>query len=335
MLPGHWQPDPLNPGQEAWGPQWGGLVTFALTSASQISVPPMADTTSQGYADSYNEVKLLGELNSTARTAEQTEIGIFWALDRVGMGTPMVIYTKALLTVATQQGNDMWDNARLFAMAGVAMSDAGCVAWDSKFVYDFWRPVTGIRQGDQDGNPLTEADPAWTPLGAPGGTHPDGSIINDFTPPFPTYVSGHATFGGAVFKAMEHFFGTDSIAFQLESPELPGVMRSFSSFSQAMAENGRSRVYLGIHWNFDDTVGRDVGGRIADYVAANHFEPVAACLCELDGSAGVNVFDLLAYLNAWFVADPSADLDGQGGVDVLDLLVYLDCWFPAVSGAGC
>ncbi len=332
-LPGHWQPDPLNPHQEAWGPAWGELRTFAISSVFQMHVPPVGDMTSVEYAESYNEVKSLGALNSTTRTAEQTEIGLFWALDRAGMGTPMVIYTDALLVVAEQQGNDLWENAHLFAMAGVAMADAGCVAWDAKYRYDFWRPVTGIRQGDFDGNPDTVGDPTWTPLGAPGGVHPDGSTINNFTPPFPTYLSGHATFGGAAFRALERFYGTDSIPFQLESPELPGVVRSFSSFSQAMEENGRSRVYLGIHWNFDDTVGRQVGSEIADYIAEHHFLPVEACLCELDGADGVNVFDLLAYLDAWFAHDASANLDGQAGVDVFDLLMYLDCWFPASAGA--
>src|SRR5690606_6092775 len=173
----------------AWGPAWGELRTFAISSVFQMHVPPVGDMTSVEYAASYNEVKSLGALNSTTRTAEQTEIGLFWALDRAGMGTPMVIYTDALLVVAEQQGNDLWENARLFAMAGVAMADAGCVAWDAKYRYDFWRPVTGIRQGDFDGNPDTVGDPTWTPLGAPGGVHPDGSIINDFTPPFPTYRS--------------------------------------------------------------------------------------------------------------------------------------------------
>jgi membrane-associated phospholipid phosphatase len=302
MLPGHWQPDPVNPDQEAWGPEWGGLTTFGLTSAAQIVVPPIGDMTSQEYAAAYNDVKSIGRDSSTTRTAEQTEIGLFWALDRVGMGTPMVIYTRALINVARSQGNDLWENAHLFALAGTAMADAGCVAWDAKFTYDFWRPVTGIRQGDLDGNPDTIADPTWTPLGAPGGTE------NNFTPPFPTYISGHATFGGAVFTALERFYGTDSIPFQLESPEVPGVVRSYSSFTEAMAENGRSRVYLGVHWSFDDLVGRDVGTQIADYIASNYFAPVESCACELDGSDGVNVFDLLA---------------------------YLDCWFPAASGAPC
>lgn len=263
--PGHWQADPLNPGQEAWGPAWGNVRPFALKTNNQFMPAPMPELTSQQYADAYNEVKELGAVDSATRTAEQTEIGLFWAYDRVGMGTPMRLYTHAMHTIAQQQGNDVKENAEMFAKATVAMADAGIVAWNSKFEYDFWRPVTGIRQGDLDGNPLTEADPEWTPLGAPGG---EGT---DFTPPFPTYLSGHATFGGALFGSLIEFFGSDDIAFELSSDEMPGVTRSFDSFSEAMAENGRSRVYLGIHWNFDDTEGQATGQQIAQYINGRPF----------------------------------------------------------------
>ncbi|MEM9352722.1 MAG: phosphatase PAP2 family protein [Planctomycetota bacterium] len=266
--PGHWQPDPLNPGQQAWGPAWGEVLPFALQSNRQFVAPPMPDLGSQEYADAYNEVKELGALNSTARTDEQTDIGHFWAYDRVGMGTPHRLFNQALRTIAVQEGNTVEENASLFAKASVAVADAGIIAWNSKFEYDFWRPVTGIRQGDSDGNDMTAADVDWTPLGAPGG-----SSVPDFTPPFPTYVSGHATFGGALFGALAEFYGEDNISFTLESEELTGpeATRTFSSFSEAMAENGRSRVYLGIHWNFDDTVGQELGLDVAGYVFSRPF----------------------------------------------------------------
>lgn len=263
--PGHWQPDPLNPGQEAWGPAWGNVAPFALTSNRQFMPAPMPELTSDEYAVAFDEVKRLGSIDSTERTAEQEEIGYFWAYDRVGMGTPMRMFNNALHVISTQEGNTPEENAELFAKASVAMADAGIVAWNSKFEYDFWRPVTGIRQADSDGNDDTQADIDWTPLGAPGG---EGT---DFTPPFPTYVSGHASFGGALFSTMAEFYGTDNIAFTLESEELPGVERSFSSLSEAMAENGRSRVYLGIHWNFDDTIGQQLGSDIGQYISSQAF----------------------------------------------------------------
>ncbi len=261
--PGHWQSDPLNPGQEAWGPAWGSMQTFAIGSPAPFSPGPPPSLDSAEYAAAFDEVKSLGAIDSVTRTADQTEIGIFWGYDRLGMGTPMAIYNNALRTIAVSQGNTDKQNAELFAKATVAMADAGVVAWDSKFEYDLWRPVTGIREADTDGNPLTEADPDWTPLGAPGGAGPGGTIIDSFTPPFPTYLSGHATFGGAVFQVLADFYGTDDISFSLTSDELPGVTRNFTSFSQAMEENGRSRVYLGIHWNFDDTLGQLAGSQVA------------------------------------------------------------------------
>ena len=272
--PGHWEPDPLNPTQEAWGPQWGEIDTFGLSSPASAFPPAMPDLTSQEYADAFHEVKELGARNSSTRTAEQDEIAYFWAYDRLGMGTPMSLYNQILRNVANDQGNDLMDNARLFALASTSIADAGITAWDSKFKYDLWRPISGIRRADEDGNPATVADPDWEPLGAPGGTAPDGSAIDDFTPPFPTYVSGHASFGGALFQSLTNFFETDEIRFDVSSAELPGTVRSFDSFSEASAENGRSRVYLGIHWNFDDIVARQVGTEVANQIAADHFQPV-------------------------------------------------------------
>lgn len=273
-LPGHWQADPLNPSQGVWGPEWGQLETFAVQSSAHFKPPRMPDLTSPEYTHAFNEVKQLGAVNSTTRTLEQTEIGRFWAYDRLGMGTPMRLFNAIMRTVATDQGNSLDENALMFAMASTAAADAGITAWDAKFEYDFWRPVTGIREADTDGNPLTIADPSWTPMGAPGGTLADGTVINDFTPPFPTYISGHATFSGALFQAMANFYGTDDISFSATSDEVPGVVRSYTSFSEAAIENGRSRVYLGIHWDFDDFIGREAGIEVANYISSNSFQPI-------------------------------------------------------------
>lgn len=267
---GHWQPDPLNPTQEAWGPAWGNVDTFRLPSIASFMPPPPPALNTQQYADAFDEVKKIGSLNSTTRTMEQTEIGNFWAYDRLGMGTPMRLYNQALRNIAQQQGNTTEQNAELFAKATVAMADAGIVAWNSKFEFDLWRPVTGIREADSDGNPLTEADPNWVPLGAPERMGPN------FTPPFPTYLSGHATFGGALFASIADFYGTDEISFILSSDELNGLVRRFDTLSDAMAENGRSRVYLGIHWSYDDTVAQATGQNIANYISTNTFVSFAA-----------------------------------------------------------
>lgn len=271
---GHWEPDPMNPGQEAWGPEWGSLKPFGIREVSDMMPPPMPSMTSDEYTAAFNEVKRLGSIDSTERTADQTEIALFWAYDRLGMGTPMRLYNQVLRNIATSEETDLNETARMFAMAHTSIADAGITAWDAKFEYDFWRPISGIRRADEDGNPNTVADPDWTPLAAPGGTGPDGELINDFTPPFPTYISGHASFGGALFQSLENYFGTDEMSFQLTSDEVPGSVRSFERFSDARIENGRSRVFLGIHWDFDDTMAQGTGQLVADYIHANHFAPV-------------------------------------------------------------
>ncbi len=284
---GKWQPDPLNPGQEAWGPAWGQMTPFAIGSTANIPVPAPPALDSPAYTQAYNEVKDLGRKTGSSRTAEQTHTGLFWAYDREGMGTPMTLYNDIARKVAQDQGNDMQTNAYYFAKTFTAVADAGIVAWDSKFEYDLWRPVTGIREGDHDGNPLTAGESDWTPLGAPGDADQG---INDFTPPFPTYLSGHATFGGALFEMLQMLYGGD-LSFTITSAELSGpeATRTYT-FSEAMADNGLSRVFLGIHWNFDDLVGRAAGQAVAQHITweSGKFalvpEPTTATLALLGGA---------------------------------------------------
>jgi hypothetical protein len=278
---GSFQVDPLNPDVPVWGPAWGDVETFAVSSTESLYPEGTPDLDSAEYAESYNEVLELGSVDSETRTADETEAGIFWAYDREGLGTPMALFGDILETIAVQEGNTFEENAALFAQASVAMADAGIVAWQTKFGEEFWRPVTAIQAGDADGNDSTEGDEDWVALGAPDGGH---DIIG-FTPQFPTYISGHATFGGALFGAIQEFYGTDDIAFEVASEELEILIeneelqaayglelddasRSFNSLSEAMAENGRSRVYLGIHFDFDDIDGQAVGQAVAAEISS-------------------------------------------------------------------
>ncbi|MDX1962322.1 MAG: phosphatase PAP2 family protein [Pirellulales bacterium] len=276
-LPGRWSSDPTRPGtQEAWGPGWGAVKTFTLNSSTQFTVPGVPPLNSQAYTDSYNEVKAKGAATGSTRTADETDIGIFWGYDRQGMGPPPVLYNANLDDIATQQNNTLGQNARLFALASVAMADAAIAAWDVKFVDDFWRPITGIREGDNDGNPNTAGDPNWVPLGAPGSTDPMNNQAANFTPPFPAYVSGHATMGAATYEVLRQFYGTDTMNYTLYSAEsMPSGLhtRNYTSFSQAEYENAYSRIYLGIHWSFDAIDGISLGNDVADHVY-NNFRPI-------------------------------------------------------------
>src|SRR5262245_13503179 len=275
---------------------------FAISSAVDFQAPPPPLLTSVEYANAFNEVKVLGAADAETndrdgnglpdRTPDQTQIGIFWGYDgSPGMGTPPRLYNQIARVLAVQQGNTELQNARLFALVNISMADASIAAWDTKYVYNFWRPVIAIREADPgtgptglgDGNPATTGETTWSPLGAScSNSCPAGS---NFTPPFPAYTSGHAAIGAAMFRTLRDFYGTDNLSFTLTSDECNGVTtdqngavrapatRSFSSFSQAAEENGQSRIYLGIHWRFDKTAGIAQGTSIADYVFQNYLEP--------------------------------------------------------------
>jgi hypothetical protein len=282
---GHWRPDPLHPDQKALTPGWGKVEPFALTRNDQFLAPPPPALTSIQYALAYAEVKSLGGdgvTTPTIRTPEQTQIGIFWGYDgSPGIGTPPRLYNQIARTIAEQMDNPVGENARLFALVNLAMADAGIESWRSKYDADFWRPVAGIRAGANDGNPFTRGDPNWAPLGAPASNNSG----TNFTPPFPAYTSGHATFGAALFRTLARFYGRNNIAFTIGSDEFNGitldqdgsvrpvVFRSYRSFSQAAQENALSRIYLGIHWRFDATEGIRQGNAIADYVFTHTLRP--------------------------------------------------------------
>ncbi len=291
--PGDHREDPLHPGQGFLDPGWGEVTPFVLPRGDALRSPPPPALRSLAYAEAFDEVKRRGGddfVTPTARSAEQTEIGLFWAYDGArGLGPPPRLYNQIARAIAEQMGNDVVTNARLFALINLAMADAGIACWETKYFYDFWRPVLGIRESDPgtgprglgDGNPLTAGDPAWTPLGAPASNQSG----TDFTPPFPAYPSGHASFGAALFRVLERFYGTDAIAFRFVSVELDGATtdwagnlrplspRRFATLSEAKAENAQSRIHLGIHWRFDALEGIALGDAVADHVFEHALRP--------------------------------------------------------------
>ncbi len=242
-------------------PNWPAVTPWGIGSVAQFRPDPPPIPASAEYTAAYDEVRLLGRSNSTFRTPEQTQIALFWA-DGAGTATPPGHWVVIAQGISSSQHLTLIQNARLFALVGIAVADAGIVAWDCKYHYLDWRPVTGIQKADTDGNPNTLQDTTWAPFIA--------------TPPFPSYISGHSTFSSAAARVLALFLGTDTFSFSTTSDGLPGVQRSFTSFSQAAAEAGQSRIYGGIHWQYDNQAGLASGRAIAEQVFYDNLAPVAA-----------------------------------------------------------
>jgi hypothetical protein len=255
--PGYWVPT-----QPAFAPyllpQWGFVRPFVMSSSSQFRPPGPPPLTSAKWAVDYNEVKTLGAKVGSTRTPEQDQIALFWA-DGGGTETPPGHWNSIAQQVGAAQGNTLAQNARLFALLNMAMADAAICAWDAKYTFDFWRPVTAIRNGADDANPDTKPDPTWNSL-----------IV---TPPFPDYVSGHSTFSAAAGTVLALFYGTDDIAFTTGSDFLPVVTRSFSGFSAAAQEAAVSRLYGGIHFRAAIDDGFDAGLGIGAWTFRHCLEP--------------------------------------------------------------
>ncbi|HWW29360.1 MAG TPA: vanadium-dependent haloperoxidase [Steroidobacteraceae bacterium] len=253
LLPG--SPPSLAPGLTPWV---ASVNPFTMMSDSQFRIGPPPDLTSDKWADDYNEVKSVGALQSTTRTAEQTDMAYFWA------DSGPILWQNALRYISGNYLNDVGDSARMYALAEAALADAQIACWDSKYFYDFWRPITAIRLGDQDGNPLTAVDPGWQPL------------IN--TPNFPEYPSGHADISAAISHMLQLFFASDVLSFQMTTtnPLALQKTRAFTHLSQAEQEVVDARVYSGIHYRNSDTSAREQGRRVAKWVFKHYLRPVDA-----------------------------------------------------------
>jgi hypothetical protein len=207
---------------------------------------------SRKYAREFEQVKELGSLTSTTRTADQTHAARYWAENQ-----PRT-FTRILNTLSAQKGLSLVENARLFAMTYTVAADALISVWDDKAHWLFWRPLTAIREAGSDGNRATTADPDWLPLIA--------------TPPYPDHPSGLAGLTGAVTEVFEEFFDTKRVS--LTDTNLGGFTRSWTSFPQMVEEVVNARVWSGIHFLNPDKQGAELGEEVAEYGLKRYFEPV-------------------------------------------------------------
>jgi hypothetical protein len=252
--PGVWQPTPpaFAP---ALLPGWGQVTTFGILSGAQFRSAPPPFLGSADYARYYNEVKLVGDVHSSVRSQDRTDVAHFYIIPAVQ------VYNPAARQVSAAQGKTLSENAHDFALLAMAMCDGLISSMETKYSYNRWRPVTAIRAGDTDGNQKTEADANWLPL-----------IV---TPPFPSYPSAHASAGGAARRVLERIYGKDGFAITLTSPTAPGVVLHYTAWNQITDDIDDARVFGGIHFRYDQEAGAQQGWKVGSYILDNQLLPIA------------------------------------------------------------
>jgi hypothetical protein len=274
--PGHWQPtlrpsppptgpDPGLPGLSALDPGWGAVRPFMLTKGSQYRPEAPPAPTSARYQRDFNEIREIGSRTSATRTQAQTDLARFW------IATANQNWNPAARQVSIGKGLSLSQNARMFALLNMAIADAFVASWDAKFHYNQWRPITGIRAADTDGNGLTGADASWWPL-----------LV---TPPFPDYVAGHAVAGGAAEAVLSHVLGDEpGVTMRLTSPTAAGVVLTYTRFTDISKDVVDARVFGGIHWRTSDTRGRSVGRKVGRFGVHGFLRPVRGDVdrCDCD-----------------------------------------------------
>lgn len=250
--PGVWRPTP--PGELPMLDPWLGFVTPLLVrSATQFAPPDPPALTSRRYTRDFNEVKALGSLTSTERTAEQTSTALFFS------GNANVQFQAALRDQVTVRHLDIVDAARMFAAADMTTADAIISVWHAKYVHGYWRPITAINLADTDGNPATDPDTSWVPMIA--------------APPYPEYPSGYNAFAAAESRSLANVFRTRHLRLTLISTAVGGT-RHYDSGRALRQDVVDARIWLGIHFRFGDTAARDMGVRLADWTLDHYFQPL-------------------------------------------------------------
>jgi hypothetical protein len=246
-------------------PWVGNVRPFLVPRVAMLRSDGPNALTSRAYARDLNEIKSVGALNSSTRSADQTAVAIFW------QDHAFALWNRAFRTIAADRGLPIADSARLLAMENLAAADAAIGCWNDKYRWNTWRPITAIREADSDGNPATTADPNWTPLFDPAT--PVAAPPALVTPPFPEYPSGHNCAAGSILTTLGNFFGTDRVAFTLHSNK-SGTTRTFDRLSATLRENIDARVWAGIHFRTSDIQGALLGRKVADYLHEHYFQPV-------------------------------------------------------------
>jgi hypothetical protein len=272
--PGEWRKTPPNFGDDP-APWVGNVDPFLVPNVEMLRSEGPNALTSAAYAEDFNEVKEVGSLTSTTRTADQTAASIFW------QDSGIAIWNRVFSALAAREDLNGADSARLLAATNLAGADGSIGCWNDKYYWNFWRPITAIREAGSDGNPATEPDPAWLPLFDPSVSVSGPPLI---TPGFPDHPSGHTCISGAFVHTLKAFFETDRIAFTAQSNKCPAPdpipptgtcpPRSFDRFSEALEEIVDARVWSGIHFRTADVQGAVLGKEVAHWLDKRYFQPV-------------------------------------------------------------
>ncbi len=239
-----------------WAPHWPGVKPFTMTNSAQFRPAAPLELNSPQWAADYNEIKALGRFDSKTRTPQQTEAARFW-LEVAG-----TVYYPLIRSVTAAKNLSVIDNARLFALAAMARADGLIAVFDAKYHYGFWRPLTAIRHGDNDGNAATDRDATWRPIAE--------------TPMHPEYPCAHCISAASMCAVLEAVLGTAEIAeVSMSSPTAPGVTRRWTNLHVFVAEVSNARVWAGFHYRFSTRIGEDMGRKVADHAVKNFMQPVA------------------------------------------------------------
>jgi hypothetical protein len=254
---GHWTPLlPDGTVQSDPTPWVGGVKPFLIKSSSQFRTPGPNAITSAAYTTDYNEVKALGGDGlgtSTARTPDQTRTALFW----MGAGGPY--WNIPVRDLIEEHNIDLAGSARLLAMTNLAAADAAINCWNDKYYWDFWRPWSAIARAADDGNPATIPEAGWTPLRSA---------------PYPEHPSGHMCLDGGHVGALQLFFGTDDVPFDVTSFVITDHPNHYNRFSETLHEIENARVWVGLHFRTADLQGERLGLNVAEYMGAHFFQPV-------------------------------------------------------------